>query len=263
MDVAGNLNGTPVHASFTGLNTPSLRFLTLADCPSYTAVHHLRLGSFHVAVALGTVCPQHVTPAPCVFSEVASRLSSSDISLHDFPAILYCLCSDSCHFWTLKSCHCCHYLEQSAPACHVCTLYICFPRSPQGFPLQAFLPVALSATFVLSVHSLLSFLDTEIILFVFILTPFVSADDDQVWMCGGVLEIVLCSHVGHIFRKRSPYKWRNGVNVVKKNAIRVAEVWMDEYSKYYYDRFNNDLVSKISDTYIMSNKIRLCLFALL
>jgi len=77
--------------------------------------------------------------------------------------------------------------------------------------------------------------------------PFVSVDDNQVWMCGGVLEIVLCSHVGHIFRKRSPYKWRNGVNVVKKNAIRVAEVWMDEYAKYYYDRFNDDLVSPVSD----------------
>ena len=62
-------------------------------------------------------------------------------------------------------------------------------------------------------------------------------------MCGGNLEITLCSHVGHIFRKRSPYKWRTGVNVVKKNSIRLAEVWMDEYSKYYYQRFNYDLVS--------------------
>jgi len=61
------------------------------------------------------------------------------------------------------------------------------------------------------------------------------------------LEIVLCSHVGHVFRKRSPYKWRSGINVVKKNSIRVAEVWMDEYAKYYYDRFNNDLVSPALD----------------
>lgn len=63
----------------------------------------------------------------------------------------------------------------------------------------------------------------------------------RVWMCGGTLEIIPCSHVGHIFRKRSPYKWRTGVNVVKKNSIRLAEVWMDDYRHYYYERFNNDL----------------------
>lgn len=63
----------------------------------------------------------------------------------------------------------------------------------------------------------------------------------RVWMCGGTLEIIPCSHVGHIFRKRSPYKWRSGVNVVKKNSIRLAEVWMDDYRNYYYERFNNDL----------------------
>ncbi|CAF0992787.1 unnamed protein product [Rotaria magnacalcarata] len=63
----------------------------------------------------------------------------------------------------------------------------------------------------------------------------------RIWMCGGTLVTAPCSHVGHIFRKRSPYKWLPGVNVVKKNAVRVAEVWLDEYKKYYYERFNYDL----------------------
>ncbi|KAH8253828.1 hypothetical protein KR032_007073 [Drosophila birchii] len=62
----------------------------------------------------------------------------------------------------------------------------------------------------------------------------------KTWMCGGTLEIVPCSHVGHIFRKRSPYKWRSGVNVLRKNSVRLAEVWMDEYSQYYYQRIGND-----------------------
>ncbi|CAJ0578510.1 unnamed protein product, partial [Mesorhabditis spiculigera] len=64
----------------------------------------------------------------------------------------------------------------------------------------------------------------------------------KIWMCGGTLEIVPCSHVGHIFRKRSPYKWRTGVNVLKRNSVRLAEVWLDEYKEYYYERINHQLV---------------------
>ncbi|CAN7985646.1 unnamed protein product, partial [Ixodes hexagonus] len=63
----------------------------------------------------------------------------------------------------------------------------------------------------------------------------------KTWMCGGTLEIVPCSHVGHIFRKRSPYKWRSGVNVLRRNSVRLAEVWLDEYAKYYYQRIGHDL----------------------
>jgi polypeptide N-acetylgalactosaminyltransferase len=63
----------------------------------------------------------------------------------------------------------------------------------------------------------------------------------KTWMCGGTLEIVPCSHVGHIFRKRSPYKWRQGVNVLRRNSVRLAEVWMDDYAQYYYQRIGNDL----------------------
>lgn len=63
----------------------------------------------------------------------------------------------------------------------------------------------------------------------------------KTWMCGGSLEIIPCSHVGHIFRKRSPYKWRTGSNVLKKNSVRLAEVWLDEYKSYYFERINKDL----------------------
>lgn len=63
----------------------------------------------------------------------------------------------------------------------------------------------------------------------------------KIWMCGGRLEIVPCSHVGHIFRKKSPYKWRTGVNVLQRNNVRLAEVWLDEYKHIYYQRINNKL----------------------
>jgi len=58
----------------------------------------------------------------------------------------------------------------------------------------------------------------------------------KTWMCGGAIEIVPCSRVGHIFRSFSPYKWTAKVKLPDYNYKRVAEVWMDDYKELYYDR---------------------------
>ena len=58
----------------------------------------------------------------------------------------------------------------------------------------------------------------------------------QVWQCGGELEILPCSHVGHVFRDKSPYSFPGGVaKIVNKNAARVAEVWMDAWKDFFYE----------------------------
>ncbi|NP_598950.2 polypeptide N-acetylgalactosaminyltransferase 10 [Mus musculus] len=57
----------------------------------------------------------------------------------------------------------------------------------------------------------------------------------KVWMCGGRMEDIPCSRVGHIYRKYVPYKVPAGVSLAR-NLKRVAEVWMDEYAEYIYQR---------------------------
>jgi len=54
----------------------------------------------------------------------------------------------------------------------------------------------------------------------------------RVWMCGGRLEIIPCSHVGHIFRGTHPYFIPDDSH--GKNTARMAEVWMEDYKRFFY-----------------------------
>lgn len=55
----------------------------------------------------------------------------------------------------------------------------------------------------------------------------------RVWQCGGAMEIVPCSRVGHYFRTL-PYSFNADKDETKAhNNMRIAEVWMDEYKVYF------------------------------
>merc|ERR1712018_453527 len=56
----------------------------------------------------------------------------------------------------------------------------------------------------------------------------------RVWMCGGSLEFIPCSRVGHIFRSSHPYTFPGNKDTHGLNSARLAEVWMDGYKRLFY-----------------------------
>lgn len=68
--------------------------------------------------------------------------------------------------------------------------------------------------------------------------------DWQVWQCGGSVEVLPCSRIAHIERAHKPYT-ENLTAHVRRNALRVAEVWMDQHKSHVYMAWNVPLqVSK-------------------
>ncbi|KAK7939499.1 hypothetical protein WMY93_002825 [Mugilogobius chulae] len=67
----------------------------------------------------------------------------------------------------------------------------------------------------------------------------------KIWMCGGEIEIIPCSRVGHIFRGQNPYKFpKDRQKTVERNLARVAEVWLDEYKELFYGHGYHHLLDK-------------------
>lgn len=55
------------------------------------------------------------------------------------------------------------------------------------------------------------------------------------WQCGGSIQIIPCSRVGHVFRKRRPYGTVGSDDTMIKNSLRLAHTWMDDYVKYFLE----------------------------
>ena len=54
-------------------------------------------------------------------------------------------------------------------------------------------------------------------------------------MCGGQMLNMPCSRVAHVYRRNVPYSY-DRPNAVLINFKRVAEVWMDDFKEFLYQR---------------------------
>ncbi|KAA0724455.1 Polypeptide N-acetylgalactosaminyltransferase 18 [Triplophysa tibetana] len=59
----------------------------------------------------------------------------------------------------------------------------------------------------------------------------------RVWLCGGSVEVMPCSRIAHIERAHKPYT-EDLATHVRRNALRVAEVWMDDHKNHVYMAWN-------------------------
>lgn len=83
----------------------------------------------------------------------------------------------------------------------------------------------------------------------------------RIWQCGGTLEVIPCSRVGHIFRDFHPYKFPDNKDTHGINTARLALVWMDEYKRLFFTQrseFKNNpsLVGDVSARLKLREKLK-------
>nr|XP_009674699.1 PREDICTED: polypeptide N-acetylgalactosaminyltransferase 15 isoform X1 [Struthio camelus australis] len=56
----------------------------------------------------------------------------------------------------------------------------------------------------------------------------------RTWLCGGSVEIIPCSRVGHVYRNHFPHAFSYEEAIVR-NKIRIAETWLGSFKENFYN----------------------------
>lgn len=55
----------------------------------------------------------------------------------------------------------------------------------------------------------------------------------QTWLCGGSVEILPCSRVGHLYRNEDAHSQRER-EATLQNKVRIAETWLGSFKETFY-----------------------------
>nr|CAI5825814.1 unnamed protein product [Callosobruchus analis] len=82
----------------------------------------------------------------------------------------------------------------------------------------------------------------------------------RIWQCGGRLETIPCSRVGHVFRAFHPYSFPDNKDTHGINTARMAQVWMDSYKRFFFmhqpSLENNPIVGDLTHRKQLRQKLR-------
>lgn len=82
----------------------------------------------------------------------------------------------------------------------------------------------------------------------------------RIWQCGGTIETIPCSRVGHIFRDFHPYAFPDNRDTHGINTVRMALVWMDEYIDLFFmnrpDLKYNSEIGDVTHRRVLREKLK-------
>lgn len=76
----------------------------------------------------------------------------------------------------------------------------------------------------------------------------------KVWRCGGRIDIVPCSRVGHVFRDPAHRPYDVDVNRVVQNYARLATVWLKDHTNLFYSMKPEAVHMTLGDMTALKNK---------
>lgn len=58
----------------------------------------------------------------------------------------------------------------------------------------------------------------------------------KIWMCGGSIETIPCSHIGHLFHQQSSFHHSLSSDATLRNYAKIAHMWLDDFKDLHFQQ---------------------------